>query len=94
MLFRNTQPTFTICICVQDLTGVPPQIRRNLDSLWLFGGNVSRQNFMYLLNQSYPDVKEKKEIIWDNYRKLNVNEILLFTYDRDGTKVSVISNHP
>jgi hypothetical protein len=79
---------------VQDLTGMPPQIRRNLDSLWLFGGNVSRQNFMYLLNQSYPDVKEKKEIIWDNYRKLTVNEILLFTYDRDGTKVSVISNHP
>jgi hypothetical protein len=55
---------------------------------------VSRQNFMYLLNQSYPDVKEKNEIIWDNYRKLTVNEILLFTYDRDGTKVSVISNHP
>jgi hypothetical protein len=72
---------------------VPPQIRRNLDSLWLFGGNVSRQNFMYLLNQSYADVKEKKEIIWYNYRKLT-NEILLFTYDRDGTKVSVISNHP
>jgi hypothetical protein len=94
MLFRNRQPRFTIWICVQDLTGVPPQIRRNLDSLWLFGGNVSRQNFMYLLNQSYPDVKEKKEIIWDHYRKLAVNEILLFTYDRDETKVSVISNHP
>jgi hypothetical protein len=77
---------------VQDLTGVPPQIRRNLDSLLLVGGNVSRQNFMYLLNQSYPDVKEKREIIWDNYRKLTVNEILLFTYDRDGTKVNVISN--
>jgi hypothetical protein len=77
---------------VQDLTGVPPQIRRNLDSLWLFGGNVSRQNFMYFLNQSYPDVKEKKEIIWDNYKKLTVNEILLFTYDRHGTKVNVISN--
>jgi hypothetical protein len=92
MFFRNRQPRFTIRICVQDLTGVPPQIRRNLDSLWLFGGNVSRQNFMYLLNQSYPDVKEKKEIIWDNYRKLTVNEILLFTYDRDGTKVNVISN--
>jgi hypothetical protein len=62
--------------------GVPPQIRRNLDSLWLFNGNESRQNFMYLLNHPYPDVKEKKEIIWDNYKKLTVNEILLFTYDR------------
>jgi hypothetical protein len=92
MLFRNRQPRFTICICVQDLTGVPPQIRRNLDSLWMFGGNVSRQNFMYLLNQSYLDLKEKKKIIWDNYKKLTVNEILLFTYDRDGIKVNVISN--
>jgi hypothetical protein len=86
LLFRNTQPRFTICICVQDLTGVPPQVRRNLDSLWLFGGNVSRQNFIYLLNQCYLDVKDKKEIIWDNYNKLSVNEILLFTYDRDRPK--------
>jgi hypothetical protein len=68
MLFRNRQPRFMICICVQDLTGVSPQLRRNLDSLWLFGGNVSRQNFMFLLNQCYPDVKDKKEFIWDNYR--------------------------
>jgi hypothetical protein len=45
---------------------------------------------MYLLNQCYPDVKDKKEIIWDNYRKLSVNDILLFSYDRDGTKVEVL----
>jgi hypothetical protein len=45
---------------------------------------------MYLLNQCYADVKDKKEIIWDNYRKLSVNEILLFSYDRDGTKVEVL----
>jgi hypothetical protein len=75
---------------VQDHTGVPPQVKHNLDPLWLFGGNVSRQNFMYLLNQCYLDVKNKKEIIWEKYRKLSVNEILLFTYDRDGTKVEVL----
>jgi hypothetical protein len=59
MFFRNRQPRFTVFISVQDLTTVPLKISRNLDSLWLFGRNVSRQNFMYLLNQSYPDVKEK-----------------------------------
>jgi hypothetical protein len=48
---------------------------------------------MYLLNQSYPDVKDKKEIIWDNYQKLTINEILVFTYDGgDERKVTVISN--
>jgi hypothetical protein len=31
-------------------------------------------------------VKEKKEIILDNYRKLTVNEILPFTYDCDARK--------
>jgi hypothetical protein len=31
---------------VQDLTCVSPQLRRNLDSLWLFGGNMSWKNFM------------------------------------------------
>jgi hypothetical protein len=41
LFFRNRQPRFTICICVQDLTCVSPQLRRNLDSLWLFGGNMS-----------------------------------------------------
>jgi hypothetical protein len=74
----------------QDLTGVSPQLCRNLDSLWLFGGNVCRQNFMYLLNQCYTDVKDKKEIIWDNYGKLSVNEILLFSYDCDGIKLEVL----
>jgi hypothetical protein len=66
-LFRNRQPRFTICICVQDLTGVQLQLRRNLDSLGLFSGNVYRQNLMYLLIQCFSDVKDKKEITLDNY---------------------------
>jgi hypothetical protein len=42
MLFRNRQSRFTICICMQDLTKVSPQLHRNLDSLLLFDGNISR----------------------------------------------------
>jgi hypothetical protein len=42
LLFRNRKSGLTICICVQDLTGVSPQLCRNLDSLWLFGRNVSK----------------------------------------------------
>jgi hypothetical protein len=65
--------------------------RFTIFSVWLFGGNVCKQNFMYLLKKWYGDVKDKKEIIRDNYRKLSVNEIFVFTYHRDGTKINVLS---
>jgi hypothetical protein len=75
---------------VQNLAGDTPLLHLNLDSLWLFDANVPRQNFMYLLNQYYFNIKDKKEIIWDSYHELYVNKILLFSYDRDGTKVEVL----
>jgi hypothetical protein len=38
LLFQNRQPKITYFLCMQDCFGLPPQIKRNLDSFVLFGG--------------------------------------------------------
>jgi hypothetical protein len=45
LLFQNRQPSLTIFICAQDIFGVPVQIRRNCDSVWLFAGMTDKMMF-------------------------------------------------
>jgi hypothetical protein len=49
-----------------------------------------KQSFVVLLNQAFPDVAEKKDIIWENYKSLSPKQVLLFTYDKNGTCVEII----
>jgi hypothetical protein len=90
MEFKNRHQRFTIFINVQEIYTIPPAIRKNLDTLWVFGGMSSKQSFVVLLNQAFPDVVEKKDIIWENYKSLSPKQILLFTYDKNGTSVEII----
>jgi hypothetical protein len=39
LLYRNRQPRFVICACIQDSTGVQYHFKRNSDNIWIFGGN-------------------------------------------------------
>jgi hypothetical protein len=36
-LYRNKKPKFAIFMCVQHTYNIPVAIRRNVNSLWLFG---------------------------------------------------------
>jgi hypothetical protein len=45
LLYRNRQPRFLICACIQDSTGVQCQFKRNSDSIWIFGGNANKRKF-------------------------------------------------
>jgi hypothetical protein len=36
------------------------------------------------------NVQEKKDIIWENYKKISSKQVLLFTYDKNGTPVEII----
>jgi hypothetical protein len=76
---------------VQEIYSIPPAIRKNLDTLWVFGGLSSKQAFNVLLNLAFPDAGEKKDIIWENYKKITAKQVLLFTYDKNGTRVEIIS---
>jgi hypothetical protein len=49
-----------------------------------------RQSFVLLLNRDFPDAAEKKDIIWENYKSLSPKQILLFTYDKNGTRIKII----
>jgi hypothetical protein len=55
---------------VQEIYSISCAIRKNLDTLWVFGGMNNKQSSNVLLNQAFPDVAEKKDIIWENYKKI------------------------
>jgi hypothetical protein len=57
----------------------------------VFGGMNSKQAFSALLNQAFPDEAEKKDIIWENYKKMSSKQILLFKYHKSGTHIEIIS---
>jgi hypothetical protein len=86
MLFRNRQPRFTIFICVQDQYSIPVKIRRNLDSLWLFGGFTDSNMFQILLNSFSPS-EEDKEKAWEQYRELYVHDAIQFNLRPTGVEI-------
>jgi hypothetical protein len=51
LLFQNRQPRLTIFICAQDMFGVPVQIKRNCDSIWLFDGMTDKMMFSMIIIQ-------------------------------------------
>jgi hypothetical protein len=89
MLFRNRQPRFTIFICAQDPYSIPVKIRRNLDSLWLFGGFTDSSMFQRLLNSFSPG-QEHKEEVWEQYRELNVHDAIQFNLRPTGVEIAFI----
>jgi hypothetical protein len=89
LLFRNRQPRFTIFICAQDPYSIPVTIRRNLDSLWLFGGFQDRSMFMKLLSQFSPG-RDNKEDTWEEYHELGVHDAMQFNIRSTGIEIVVI----
>jgi hypothetical protein len=91
LLFQNRQPRLTIFLCVQEIYGVPPQLRRNLDSLWLFGGFTDKNMFDDIIKKYYGRETVKDEL-WDEYIHLKARDIMLFNIDNDGTTIKIIIN--
>jgi hypothetical protein len=87
LLFENRQSKITYFLCIQDMFGIPPMIKANLDSLWLFGGFKDRQRFNYLMNQLGQDNIEK---LFENYKKLKGNDILAFVLEETGVRMRML----
>jgi hypothetical protein len=51
LLFQNKQPRLTIFICAQYVFGIPVQIRRNCDIVWLFVGLTDKTMFSMIISQ-------------------------------------------
>jgi hypothetical protein len=89
MLFRNRQPRFTIFICAQDPYSIHVKIRRNFDSLWLFGGFTDSSMFQRLLNSFSPGEEDKEEA-WEQYGELNVHDAMQFNLRPTGVEIVFI----
>jgi hypothetical protein len=88
LLFQNRQPRLTIFICAQDMFGVPVQIRRNCDTVWLFAGMTDKLVFGMIMSQFGLNFKDW----WETYSELNFRDVLIIDFSSEGTKIKIIEN--
>jgi hypothetical protein len=86
-LFENRQPRITYFLGLQDITGIPPSLKSNMDSLILFGG-FPRQKWNQLFYQI--PINRDKETFFAKYSELKKTEYLIITFDLDGTTVYAV----
>jgi hypothetical protein len=86
LLFQNRQPRLTIFICIQDMYGISPQIRRNCDTIFLFAGLTDKHLFAVMMSQL------GLSISWDFYKHLPYRGMLVIDYTKNGEKIKVIAN--
>jgi hypothetical protein len=86
LLFQNRQPRLTIFICAQDIFGVPIQIRRNCDAVWIFAGMTDKTMFGMMMSQLGINGKD----IWDEYSELGFRDILIINYSPKGVELEIV----
>jgi hypothetical protein len=79
LIFQNKQPKFTIFIYCQDPFGIPPSIKRNIDTLWLFAGFTDKTMFGMVIKQF--GSSESGDKLWKIYTRLGFRDSLLFDYE-------------
>jgi hypothetical protein len=89
LLFQNRQPKITYFLCVQDGFGIPPQIKRNLDTCIIFGGFTDTTMIAQLLRQVNGSSQMSNRLL-GAYLTLSNREGLLFDYLPSGCAVSLI----
>jgi hypothetical protein len=90
LIFQNRQPRFTFFICCQDSFGIPPCIKRNIDTVWIFAGMTDRTTFGTMLRQFGSTTPAKD--VWDSYITLGVHDAMLLDYGSEGIKIKYVIN--
>jgi hypothetical protein len=89
LIVRNRHHKFTYFFNIHNFTkALPMNIKKNMRSLWYFGG-YSRQDFVISFQQMKSPID--KERLYDIYKNLGKRDALFFDYTDDGTKVEVIN---
>jgi hypothetical protein len=90
LIFQNRQPRFTFFVCCQDSFGIPPCIKRNVDTVWIFAGMTDRTVFGMMLKQFGLTLSSNK--VWDFYVQLGQHDSMLLDYEPDGLKLRYVIN--
>ena len=86
-LLENRHTRITYILCLQDWKGVSPELKSNLDSVWIFGG-FPRNRFSYFFQQLSCPIE--KEQLYAVYRRLNKRDAVIINNASDGTTIKVL----
>jgi hypothetical protein len=78
-------------LCVQDYFGIPPNLRRNVDSFWLFGGFTDIKYFNKVFGEMYNTDKYEKGRYWEEYKDFDEYEALYINFHGKPIVVEMIS---
>jgi hypothetical protein len=91
LIFQNRQPRFTFFICCQDSFGIPPCIKRNVDTVWIFAGMTDKSVFGLMLKQFGMTLPSNS--VWEFYtNNLGFHDAMLLDYETDGIKLRFVIN--
>ena len=75
MLYENRQSRITYCLLLQDVQGISPSMKANIDSLVVFGG-FPKSKWNILMYQ----MPACDDFTYDNYVKLYSKDYVMFDY--------------
>jgi hypothetical protein len=85
LLFQSRQPRLTVFICVQDIFGLPVQLRRNCDTIFLFAGMTDKMAFGMMMSQ----LGINNIVKWNDYQQIPYRGVVVVDYLPDGIKIKV-----
>ena len=85
-LLENRHFRATYILCIQDWKGISPELKANIDSVWIFGG-FPRNRILYIYNQLACPIE--KEIFCMYYSRMNKRDVLIINHLADGDDIRI-----
>jgi hypothetical protein len=89
-LFENRQSKITYFLGLQDVQGIPPSMKSNMDCLILFGG-FSKQKFNILFYQIPMDMATKDA--YEEYQSLNKTDAFIIRFEASGIQQYIYAGY-
>jgi len=87
-LLENRHTKSTYILCLQDWKGISPELKANIDSVWLFGG-YPRNRYTYIFNQISCPID--RDDLYNIYRELSKRDVMIFNHKTDGDEIKVMN---
>jgi len=87
-LLENRHTKSTYILCLQDWKGISPELKANIDSVWLFGG-YPRNRYTYIFNQISCPID--RDDLYNIYRELSKRDVMIFNHKTDGDEIKIMN---